>query len=79
MPHPLAPDLTQLTMEELTNKYNELAGKLTQAYRFGPMGVVPQMQMLLDDYRMEMTIRQQKQMEDMQKSSNKFKSIIDIK
>ena len=49
MPHPLAPNLSELSMEELTKQFNELNRKLNQAYRQGPFGIIPQMQMLLED------------------------------
>jgi len=79
MTHPLAPDLAQLSQEELTNKYNDLMSRMNQAYRIGPVGVIPQMQMLLQDYREELGRRQQKQLEEMEKTSSSFKNIIDIK
>ncbi len=77
--HPLAPKLSELSMEELTKKYNELTGKLNQAYRFGPYGIIPQMQMLLEDYQQELQERNKKQLEEMEKASKNFKNIIDIK
>jgi len=79
MPHPLAPQLSGLSMEELTKKYNELTAKLNQAYRMGPHSVIPQMQMLLEDYQQEMQTRQRAQLEEMEKNSKNFKNIIDIK
>lgn len=77
--HPLAPDLSQLTQEELASRYNDLMSRLNQAYRIGPMGMIPQMQMLLEDYRAELGKRQQKQLEEMEKTGSSFKNIIDIK
>ena len=77
--HPLAPKLSELSMEELVKKYNELNSKLNQAYRQGPFGIIPQMQMLLEDYQLELQNRQQKQLEEMEKNSKNFKNIIDIK
>lgn len=83
MPHPLAPQLSGLSMEELTKKYNELLGKLNQAHRMGPFGIIPQMQMLLEDYQLEMQNRQRAQLEELEKNMEKgnknFKNIIDIK
>ena len=79
MPHPLAPQLSGLTMEELTKKYNELLSKLNQAYRMGPHGIIPQMQMLLEDYQMEIQNRNRAQLEELEKNSKNFKNIIDIK
>lgn len=77
--HPLAPKLSELSMEELTKKYNELNSKLNQAYRTGPFGIIPQMQMLLEDYQLELQERHRKQLEEMEKNSKNFKNIIDIK
>ena len=77
--HPLAPDLSGLTNDELHNKYNDLMARLNQAYRFGPAQAVPQLQMLQSHYQDEIQKRNAKQMEEMQKRSSKFKNIIDIK
>jgi hypothetical protein len=79
MPHPLAPNLSELSMEDLTKQYNELTGKLNQAYRIGPYGVIPQMQMLLEDYQLELQNRHRKQLEELEKNSKNMKGIIDIK
>jgi hypothetical protein len=79
MPHPLAPNLKDLSMEDLTKKYNELLSKMNQAYRMGPFGIIPQMQMLLEDYQNEIQNRHQKQLEEMEKNNKNFKNIIDIK
>lgn len=79
MPHPLAPRLSEMSQEELTKKYNELMAKMNQAYRMGPYSIIPQMQMLLEDYQLEMQNRHQKQLEEMEKNSKNFKNIIDIK
>jgi hypothetical protein len=76
--HPLVPELTNLSTEELHKKYNELTQKLNQAYRFGPSGAIPQMQMILENYRHEMDVRNRKLMEEMEAKNNNFKGIIDI-
>jgi hypothetical protein len=76
--HPLTPDLTKLTIEELTNKHSDLLKRITYAYRIGQMDMVQQLQMLMDDYQTELNLRNQKQLEEMQKSSKNFKNIIDI-
>ena len=78
MPHPLAPNLSELSMEDLTKQYNELTRKLNQAYRSGPYGIIPQMQMLLEDYQLELQNRHKQQLEEMEKNSKNFKNIIDI-
>ena len=77
--HPLVSDLSGLSTEELHKKYNELMQKYNQAHRFGPTGIIPQMQMILENYRYEMDARNRKIMEEMEEKSNKFKGIIDIK
>ena len=78
--HPLAPDLTTLSDDELQKKYNELNNRINAAYRIGNADLVSQVGMLLEDYRMEMGARQQKMMADLQKKTGKnFDDIIDIK
>ena len=53
--------------------------KLNQAYRFGPTSAIPQMQMIIENYRFEMDTRNRKIMEEMEAKNNNFKGIIDIK
>lgn len=77
--HPLVSDLSGLSTEDLHKKYNELMQKFNQAHRFGPTSVIPQMQMILENYRHEMDVRNRKIMEEMEEKSDKFKGIIDIK
>lgn len=76
--HPLVSDLSGLSDEELNRKYNDLTKKYNQAYRFGPSGVLPQIQMILENYRAEMDRRNRKFMEEMDKKNDDFKGIIDI-
>lgn len=76
--HPLAPDLSELSTEDLNKKYNDLMQRLNQAYRFGPVSVIPQMQMLQSHFQGELQRRNQKQLEEMEKNSKNFKNIIDI-
>jgi hypothetical protein len=77
--HPLVSDLSGLSNEELHKKYNDLMAKYNQAFRFGPTSVIPQMQMILENYKFEMDTRNRKLMEEMEAKSDKFKGIIDIK
>ncbi len=77
--HPLTENLTSLSLDELTKKQSELLGKITMAYRWGKPEMVQQLQMILDDYQQEINLRNQRQLEEMQKSSQNFKNIIDIK
>lgn len=76
--HPLVPDLSNLSTEDLHKKYNELTKKLNQAYRVGPAGAIPQMHMILENYRYEMDVRNRKIIEEMEAKNDKFKGIIDI-
>jgi hypothetical protein len=76
--HPLINDLTKLTLEELTTKCTELQKRLGQAYRLGYSEAVPQLNMLLEDYRYEFDRRSQKALEETLKNNPDFKSIIDI-
>ena len=77
--HPLAPDLTQLTNEELHKKIHELTQKLTQSYRLGNYELVGQIHMLLDDYNQESQRRHQKTLEEMSNKNQQFDGIINIK
>ena len=77
--HPLVADLSGLSNEDLHKKYNELQTKYNQAYRNGPAGVIPQMQMIIENYREEMDKRNRKTLEEMESKNDKFKGIIDIK
>lgn len=77
--HPLGPNLKDLSTEELNKKYNDLLTRYNQAFRFGPHGVLPQLQMLINDYRTELQVRNQKQLEELEQASKNFKNIIDIK
>jgi hypothetical protein len=80
--HPLSPDLSTLTDEEVASKFNELSKRLGQAYRSGPSQIIPQIQMLMQDYQQELGNRQQKLMTEMEQRAEKngkgFKGIIDI-
>lgn len=76
--HPLTPDLTQLSDDELQKKQSELQKKMMQAYQFGNTDLAMQLQMLLEDYTMEVQRRQAKMMEELMAKSDKFKGIIDI-
>lgn len=76
--HPLTPDLSKLTTEELNVKYNELVKRSTFAYRMGRPDIIQQLQMLMEDYQSEISARNQRALEEMEKSSKNFKNIIDI-
>lgn len=77
--HPLAPNLSDLTMDELMKKYNELCSKFQLASRVGSGGVVYQMQLLIETYRAEIARRHQQMLDEASKKSPNFKDIIDIR
>jgi len=80
--HPLAPDLSTVSDDELAKKFNDLNRRLGQAYRSGPSQIIPQIQMLMQDYQNELGRRQDKLMKEMETRADKngkgFKGIIDI-
>ena len=80
--HPLGNDLTKLSEDELNKKFGELTKRFNQAYRFGPQSIIPQIQMVMQDYQEEMKRRSALAMEEMRKKMDKdgkgFKDIIDI-
>lgn len=79
MGHPLTPDLSKLTLEELTTKFNDLMGRYNTAYRWGNSAMIGQLQMLIEDYQSEIDVRNRKTLEELEKNSKNFKNIIDIK
>lgn len=78
MGHPLTPDLSKLSMDDLTKKYSDLLSRITYAYRIGQADMVQQLQLIMEDYQNEMNERNSKQLAEMEKASKNFKNIIDI-
>ena len=76
--HPLTPDLSGLTIDELQTKHNELVKRMMQVQRTGPSGAMGQLAMFLDDYKNEISSRQQKMLDEISKDNKNFKNIIDI-
>jgi hypothetical protein len=76
--HPLSPNLSEMPLDELVKKQGDLITRLNSAYRMGRPDIVQQLQMLLGDYQTEIGVRNQRQMDEMQKNSKNFKNIIDI-
>jgi hypothetical protein len=76
--HPLAPELSKLTDDELHSKRAELQNKLSFAYRMGHGDLIGQLQMLLDDYGREAEQRNQKMMAEINKNNKNFKDLINI-
>lgn len=78
MGHPLTPDLSKLSMDELNQKYGDLMKRITVAYRMGQTDAIYQLQLLIEDYQSEINERNRKLIEEMEKNSKNFKGIIDI-
>lgn len=77
--HPLTPDLSTLSDEDLAKQVNDLGKRLNQAYNFGNAQLVQQVQMMLEDYQEEHSKRQRKMMDDLAKRAGRdFDDIIDI-
>lgn len=66
--HPLAPDLTSMSDEELHTKRSDLMTRMSQAYRFGSADMVNQLQLLLQDYAMEVERRNKVMLDQAQKT-----------
>jgi hypothetical protein len=66
--HPLTSDLEKLTDEQLHSKRAELQNRLGFAYRMGSTDMVHQLQLVIGDYGMEVERRNQKMIEQAQKS-----------
>lgn len=76
--HPLAPNLTSLSDEELHSKRAELQNRLNFSFRSGYSDLVGQLQMLLQDYDMEIQARNQRMLANLQKNNKNFGNIINI-
>jgi hypothetical protein len=77
--HPLTPDLSGLSDDELHKKRAELSNRMQFAYRMGHGDMIGQIQMVMGDYDMEVQRRNQKMLDDLEKNSKTFKDKIDIK
>ena len=66
--HPLSPDLTQLTEEELHSKRSELMNRLSMAYKMGHPDLVNQITLFLQDYSLEIEQRNKKLLDGAEKS-----------
>jgi hypothetical protein len=80
MNHPLVPDLTDLSNDNLRERIQELSKKLMIAHRTMPDAVY-QVQLMLDDYIEEQQTRDRKHLEklmDQAKKDGKVKDWDDI-
>lgn len=76
--HPLQPDLTSLSNDELHKNHGDLINRITKSYQWGRPDMVAQLQLLAYGYKEEIAKRNEKSLEEMQKHSKQFKNIIDI-
>ena len=67
--HPLAPDLTKLTEDELHTKRSELQNRMNYAYRIGNAEMVHQLTLLMQDYTLEVERRYKRMLDDSQKNN----------
>ena len=77
--HPLNPDLSTLTDQELQQKCSDLVSRMNQAYSMGNAQMIGQLQIIYEDYNAEAQRRQAKAYEELLERGSKFKKIIDIK
>jgi hypothetical protein len=77
--HPLAPDLSGLSDNDLQKRMSDLMKRLVFASQMGQTGSVMQLQMLYEDIQMEVGRRNQLEMEKLQAMSPNFNDVIDIK
>lgn len=77
--HPLAPDLSGLSDNDLQKRMTDLMKRLVFASQMGHNDSVMQLQMLYDDIQMEVGRRNQLEMEKLRAMSPNFNDVIDIK
>jgi hypothetical protein len=86
--HPLLSNLQNLNDDDLQKKLSELNNRYMQAFRSGSSQLIPQLQMLIEDYRAEVARRNAVKMQELQEKFDKMnnkddgkglKGIIDIK
>jgi hypothetical protein len=78
MSHPLMPDLTAMSTDELTKKYLELSKRITQAYQLGYGDAINQLRSMMDSYQYEINIRNSRALDEAMRKNPGFKDIIDI-
>ena len=76
--HPLAPNLTDLTDDDLHKKRAELTNRLMFSYRMGHGEMVAQINMLIQDYDAEIQVRNQRMLEELSKNNKNFDDKINI-
>jgi hypothetical protein len=76
--HPLSPDLSNLTDDEIYSKKTELSKRIVFAYKMGNADMIQQIQLVIGDYDAEVERRNYKMLEELEKNSKTFKNKIDI-
>ena len=76
--HPLAPNFTDLTDDDLHKKRAELTNRLMFSYRMGHGEMVAQINMLIQDYDAEIQVRNQRMLEELSKNNKNFDDKINI-
>jgi hypothetical protein len=76
--HPLAPNLTGLTDDDLHKKRAELTNRLMFSYRMGHGDMVAQINMLIQDYDAEIQVRNQRMLDELSKNNKNFDDKINI-
>lgn len=76
--HPLAPDLTKISDEDLHKNRAELNNRLMFAYRMGHGDMVGQLTLLIQDYDLEIQMRNQRMLEELNKNGKNFNDKINI-
>jgi hypothetical protein len=79
--HPLLENLSELTDQELNERAQDIARKLTSAYKMSTnSALIQQMQLVNGQIQDELRTRQRKELEKLMGNNKKdFKNIIDIK
>lgn len=75
MEHPLLPDLTDLSTQELQEKCGEIQKRMNFAFKAGYAHHIGQLQMLLSGYQTEIQKRAAKDTEAMMERLNQRKNI----
>jgi hypothetical protein len=78
MSHPLSPDFSKLNDQELNEKLSQLQNQLIFASRSGNGDLMHQMHLVLNDINLELEVRNQKIMDDLEKRNPGFGNKINI-
>lgn len=76
--HPLEEDLSELSIDEVEKKLNELSKKYNIAARFGNHSLLTQIATFVTIYKQEINERYAKQMKDQQEQANDINKLINV-